>query len=323
MNARLRRPEIESRNSEPLKKGLGRAISTLAEDGFYYSSSTATRDSRKAFTEQMAKGRLDSLLNSPCLMKETPISRIHQCPRNDHVSIQEDLPVPLRRELPFGRDEQLGDRSLLGNPTFSTPRQSLSKVINANRTPASSSAISKDRPCSLRTKKIFELRLDDFKINPHANEGYEFAFSDVVRDKDSRACLPGCIDLHCCGKKFRSLALSQRPDPPLTATQRQEEQKLLENYLGDYAFRLAGMSKEERAELWVEAKTRELADKYGKHRQRYPRMRSPPGFWNADFPDTQELEADKEEAEMRERRALDERYREAMRPGGRWKFRDE
>ena len=323
VNTRLRRPEIENAKSEPLKKGLGRAISTLAEDGFYYGPSTAIFDPRKALTERVAKGRLDSLLNSPSIMKETHISRIHQRPRNGNVSIQEDLHVPLRRELPFGRDGQLGDRSLLGNPTFSTPRQRLSKLTTPIRAPGSLSAVSRGSPYSLRTKKVFELRLDDFKINPQANEGYEFAFSDVVRDKDSRACLPGCIDMHCCGKKFRSLALSQRPDPPLTATQRQEEQKLLENYLGDYAFRLAGMGKEERAELWVEAKTRELADKHGKHRQRYSRMRSPPGFWNADFPDTQELEADKEEAEMRERRALGERYREAMRPGGRWKFRDE
>jgi hypothetical protein len=83
------------------------------------------------------------------------------------------------------------------------------------------------------------------------------------------------------------------------------------------------MSKEERAEIWVEAKTRELANKYGKHRHRFSRMRSPPGFWNADFPSTQELDADRAEAGKRENELIQDRYREAMRSGGRWLFRDE
>jgi len=52
-------------------------------------------------------------------------------------------------------------------------------------------------------------------------------------------------------------------------------------------------------------------------------MRSPPGFWNADFPSTQEMEAEREEAAKREKQTVQDRYREAMRPGGRWLFRDE
>jgi hypothetical protein len=109
----------------------------------------------------------------------------------------------------------------------------------------------------------------------------------------------------------------------LTAAQRQEEQKLLEEYLGDFAYRLGTMGKKERDELWVEAKTQELANRYGTHRFHYSRMRSPPGFWNADFPNTQELEQERSEAAQRERQTVRDRHREAMRPGGRWLFRDE
>jgi hypothetical protein len=129
--------------------------------------------------------------------------------------------------------------------------------------------------------------------------------------------------MHCCGKYFRPLAASQKPNPPLTAAQRQEEQKLVEGHLGDYSYRLATMTKAERAEIWLEAKTQELANKYGKHRHRFSRMRSPPGFWNADFPDTQDLEAERAEAAKRERATVEERYQEARRPGGRWVFRDD
>jgi hypothetical protein len=170
---------------------------------------------------------------------------------------------------------------------------------------------------------LSELKLDDFKINPQANEGVNYAFSDVVRDKGERAALPGCTDPHCCGEEFRALAISQRPNPPLTSEQRRQEQRLLEEYLGDHAYQLTAMTRQERTNVWIDAKTHELANKYGKHRHRYSRMRSPPGFWNADFPSTQEIEDEKLEAAKRERRTVEERRREAMRPGGRWVFRDE
>ncbi|PHH88013.1 hypothetical protein CDD83_8119 [Cordyceps sp. RAO-2017] len=175
----------------------------------------------------------------------------------------------------------------------------------------------------MRGRPLSELQLDDFKINPVANDGHDFAFAEVVRDKGERACLPGCTDPHCCGKQFKGLAAAERPDAPLTPAQRLEEQRLLEWYLGDDAYRLAGMGRDERAELWVEARAQELANKYGRHRHRFSRMQSPPGFWNADFPSTQELRADREEAARRERKAVAERYREASRAGGRWIFRDE
>ncbi|KAL3963279.1 hypothetical protein ACCO45_000283 [Purpureocillium lilacinum] len=229
-------------------------------------------------------------LASPSAAEDAIISRSAK-KRRGLLSSDERLPIPQRRELPFDKVSSTEEAVYIG-------------IFSTRQTPS-------------------ELRLDDFKINPLANDGHDFAYTEVVRDRDDRACLPGCTDMHCCGKQFRALALSQRPDPPLTPAQRVEEQKLLEEYLGDYAYRLATMNREERDELWVEAKTQELANKYGKHRHRFSRMQSPPGFWNADFPSTQELEADKAEAAKREKQAIMERYREAMRPGGRWMFKDE
>ncbi|PTB68574.1 SAE2-domain-containing protein [Trichoderma citrinoviride] len=280
----------------PPKATLARGIATLAEDGAFYGKERLNRALEAMQTPtSMAKGRLNTLLNTSTPDNAATISRTPQARHSERTSGEHtplDLLFPEPRELPFEK----------------MMRQTKKRRVST---------------AGLRHKPLSELRLDDFKVNPLANEGQDFAFSEVVRDKNERAALRGCTDMHCCGKHFRALALSQRPDPPLTAAQRQEEQKLLEEYLGDDAWRLASMAKDERDELWVKAKTEELANKYGRHRHRFSRMQSPPGFWNADFPNTQELAADKEEALKREKRAIAERHREAMRPGGMWLFRDE
>lgn len=325
VNRRISRPLVDkpaARSSRALNHG----ISTLAEDGGVYKhTNNAGQQRGSGVTTPVPKGRLDALLNTPSAPEEGTINRSIQKPRDgtntpgSARNLSNDLNIPGRRELPFEklkrqRENQstgTGNRSNLNSPRLQA---------QDTRSPL---AQKKGSTSLLRNKPPSELRLEDFKINPQANEGHDFAFSDVVRDKGDRACLPGCTDMHCCGKQFRALALSQQPNPPLTAAQRQEEQKMLEEYLGDYSYKLATMDKEERDELWVEAKTQELANKYGKHRHRFSRMRSPPGFWNADFPNTQELEAERAEAGKREKQAVQERYREALKPGGRWKLRDE
>lgn len=308
---------------KPLDKGLSHGIAVLAEDGGMYKKAINVTLANPKGISPAIKGRLDTLLNSPSPAEDsTSITRSARRLCDPPVTPSEELAIPKPRELPF---EKSARQSMRGSnaATPQAPRTPLSERTNTFQKSKPCPQSTKGYRALLRNKPVSELRLDDFKINPQANEGHNFAFSEVVRDKDERACLPGCVDMHCCGKQFRALALSHRPDPPLTAAQRQEEQRLLEEYLGDYAYRLATMTREERSELWVEAKTRELANKYGKHRNRFSRMRSPPGFWNADFPSTQELETDKSEAANRERQTVQERHREAMRPGGRWIFRDE
>lgn len=309
-----------------IKPGLSHRITALAEDGGFYSEDREEKTGKNPCAiGTTPQNRLNTLMNSPSTSDEPtiarPSKRIRGLSRQDGRML-DDLAVPQRRELPFERERDLRDKSD-GRSTPVTTRPGISSLLTPAQEARSPLAHKKSSSSLIRNKPPSELRLDDFKINPLVNDGHDYAFTEVVRGKDDRACLPGCTDMHCCGKQFRALALSQRPNPPLTATQRQEEQKLLEDYLGDYAYRLATMSKEERSDLWIEAKTQELANKYSKHRHRYSRMRSPPGFWNADFPSTQELEADREEAAKRERQAIQERYREAMRSGGRWLFRDE
>ncbi|KAL6922104.1 hypothetical protein ACHAP8_003573 [Fusarium lateritium] len=314
VNRRVVRPGKE-KPITPLRKGLDRGISTLADDGEAYRQNKGT--------DATPKGKLNALLNNSGA-QDAPAARLTPRSAARPNTIAEDLAIPGRRVLPFeaaGRAKARPPVQQMLTPNRTPAAASTSKVTPQNtRSPLASK---QGAQSGLRHKPLSQLRLDDFKINPQANDGHDFAYTDVIRDRDERSRMQGCTEMHCCGKKFRHIAESQRPNPPLTAAQRQEEQKLLEDYLGDNAYKLGTMDKKERDELWVEAKTQELSNKYNTHRYNYSRMQSPPGYWNADFPDTQELQQERLEAARREKQTVKDRHREAMRPGGRWLFRDE
>ena len=176
----------------------------------------------------------------------------------------------------------------------------------------------------LRYRPLDKLGLRDFKINQQYNNGYDYAFTDVVRNQAERRCLPGCTKPECCGSVFRALAeAAWDPDKPPTASQEEAEMRLLKEFLGDNAHKIRNMTKAEKDETLLQAKTRELANKHGKHRHAYERRRSPPGFWRLDFPSTQEEREDRQKIEQAERDLVAQRYKEAMRPGGAYAFRDE
>jgi hypothetical protein len=193
------------------------------------------------------------------------------------------------------------------------------------RTPKDIGAFNADGPSKepLRARPVHLLGLEHFKVNPSFNQGSDYAFTDVVRGRELRKCLPGCTKPECCGDKFRKFIEFTRAHEQQTFSQEEENVRLLEDYLGDNKGRLRSMTQREKEELLIQAKARELANKASKHRHAYERRRSPPGFWRSDFPSTQELLSDRQEAANRERELVQERYEEAMRPGGRWLFRDE
>jgi hypothetical protein len=187
----------------------------------------------------------------------------------------------------------------------------------------SRSAEAKDsRP--LRERPLQELSIEHFKVNPKYNQGYDYAFADVVRGRQQRRCLPGCTKPECCGVKFQKFVeLTRIPDGERRESQEERDRHLLEEYMGDNRDKLRTMCQSEKEQIMIRAKARELANKTGKHRQAYERRLSPPGFWRVDFPDTQETKLDRLEAAKLERELVCQRYEEALRPGGKWIFRDE
>ena len=70
-------------------------------------------------------------------------------------------------------------------------------------------------------------------------------------------------------------------------------------------------------------RVQQFADRFGKHRQRFERRTTPPGFWRTEMASTQEEAADRAEAKRMEREEVERRWRDAVGGGGRWIFRDE
>lgn len=215
---------------------------------------------------------------------------------------------------------------------YPTPTTSVAKRSAVHHLPTAETpdvVLPDDEP--LRARPLRRLRLDDFKVNPAFNHGYDYAFDEVVRSRDQRKCLPNCTRPECCGTTFEKLVelggfVTPRK-PGLWSSspvdEADEEVGLVEEYLGYDRTRINCLAEDEKRKLVIQAKAKLFANEHGRHRQAYERNTSPPGFWRTDMPTTQELEEDRKAAHQVTRRKLEDRYREAMRPGGRWMFRDE
>lgn len=169
----------------------------------------------------------------------------------------------------------------------------------------------------LRDRPWYSLQLDDFRINP-SFMGTNYAFSETFRGREQRRCLVGCTRPECCGDTLRkTIEMGAAPT-------RQNDGEVLEAYLGrNHAQIMASYSPDKRKDVLVQARTQALANQYSKHRHAYERPRTPPGFWRTDMPSTQEAEQDRARAHEMHLQKVEERWREAMRDGGRWLFRDE
>jgi hypothetical protein len=295
----------------PIRAGwtMRSGIADVAEETVESFYSPKPRQAGNGLHQTPAQGRLHSLLNdgSPkktaAVLSPARLRRDNADPRFDKENIESMAP------------EESRDVLVKPSPT----------VEAFTATPLRRHAQDKGnlaKPSRLRDRPLAELRPEDFKVNARSNNGYGYAFDEVVRNREERAELAGCTDPNCCGRQFRAMAESELSAGGPGILSRVADIKMMKNYLGTEDYRLVEMTREERQETWLKAKIQDLADRYGRHRHRFARRPSPPGYWNPDFPSTQEIEKSKEEAERVERGLVEDRWREAMR-GGRWLFRDE
>lgn len=186
---------------------------------------------------------------------------------------------------------------------------------------------------TLRSKPRKFLRPEDFKINPIHNHGYAHPVSEVVRNRDQRSCMPGCTRPNCCGTAIRNIVAmgGHFPAPKNSGFSKDipleydpdDDERCLQAYVGDDYPRLKNLPWEDKEELLWAARTEQFANAYGKHRYQYGRQQTPPGFWDADMPSTQQEKKNKTIAKAMQKAKVAEMHREAMKPGGRYKFRDE
>ena len=186
----------------------------------------------------------------------------------------------------------------------------------------------------LRSRPVHRLRREDFKINPSANQGIGYAYREVVRKRRERRCLPNCDRPDCCGDAFKRLidiagpfprqnrGLFESAPPDDQCSKEGYDYSMLKSYMGDNFHAWSRMSEEEKKEEWGRAQVWDLGHRFGKHKAT-GRQRTPPGYWKVDVDSTQEAKEQREEADKMAREEVAERWREAMRPGGIWKFADE
>ncbi|KAK4033862.1 DNA repair protein endonuclease SAE2/CtIP C-terminus-domain-containing protein [Parachaetomium inaequale] len=298
-------------HASPIRAGwtMRSGIADVAEETVESFYSPKPRQAGNGLHQTPAQGRLHSLLNdgSP---KKTAAFLSPARLRRDNADLRFD-----KENIENVAPEEGHD--VLVKPSPAVKASTATPLRRHNQDKGNPS-----KPGRLRDRPLAGLRPEDFKVNARSNNGYGYAFDEVVRNREERAELAGCTDPNCCGRQFRAMAESELGAGGPGILSRVADIKMMESYLGAEAYRLVEMTREERQETWLKAKIQDLADRYGRHRHRFARRPSPPGYWNPDFPSTQEIEKSKEEAERVERGLVEERWREAMR-GGRWLFRDE
>ena len=138
------------------------------------------------------------------------------------------------------------------------------------------------------------------------------------KTKAARRCLPGCINPACCGEFLDAARHGLLPP-----SSKSDAQVLEDMFGSSYAEIMASYPPHKHAELLIQARAQEFANEHGKHRNTFERAATPPGFWRTEMPSTQEELEDRRKAEEMERMKTEGMWREAMRGGGRWLFRDE
>lgn len=175
----------------------------------------------------------------------------------------------------------------------------------------------------LRARPLHRLTVDDFRINPAYSD---FAYREPIRTLDEKRAVGGCTDRHCHRCKDQRQFVQESGYQTLRKpgeSADEADERILEDFVGGDNRRLKRMTKEERTEMLWQAKAKEFADQYGKHRQAFARPRDAPGLWDVDFPNTQEEERRREAARLIDKEDAKERYFEALKTGGKYVFADE
>ncbi|KAG5518517.1 hypothetical protein PMAC_002913 [Pneumocystis sp. 'macacae'] len=148
-----------------------------------------------------------------------------------------------------------------------------------------------------RAFKSTEKCLDDYIINLDRNNNIPYAYDEVVRGKESRKHLLACACDNCI-KFFEAHGPIATIPKPKWRSPSKEKVHLESNRKHIY----------------------ENLQQVSRHRAAFFRAKTPPGFWESDFPNTQQEQEYRKQAEIQNRERLKERELEAER-GGRWKKR--
>lgn len=318
------KPRTKARRTGPRDKIL--LVSEDGDDGFSQNATHSGHPQNVLLRGLPADDRLDDLLNGP-LPDQVPVlprlvapAEILSSNQNRPSSAQLRTPVSVvKRTSPVKPTTNLR-RAPVRAKTPPSERAASAVGHVAGRAIGGDKSPPPVRPEEepLRIRPVATLRLEDFKINPKYM-GTDFAFADTIRGRDARQNLHACTRADCCGGALEKVIRMGG-----TAMSGRTDAHALEAFIGP-AWRalMGGQRPEEAKRLLLQAHAFCFANEHGKHRQAFERRSTPPGYWRADFPTTQEQATDRKTADEMQRKEVEDRHREAMREGGRWMFRDE
>ena len=322
------------------------AVPALAEDGedpgVSGKRSWPDKGSKKETKASDAHHRLGALLSEHPTIKAVPplplpkerdTPRTAAFPRTPLSRVKQQHRAPgTPATLPFKKRAPLGTLTSMNPPMTesSSPSSAPTKIPSAKPMFHKPSKVDKTPDMQLeqeplRSRPLHRLRLEDFKLNPAHSD---FAYHDSIRNHDEKKLLSGCTKPHCprCKDLRKFIENSDYAHLSLHQDHSDEneiDKNLILDHLGGDIQRLENLTEKERKEILTEAKVRQFADRFGKHRTLFGRAKSPVGFWDVGFPSTQEEERNREEARGRGREMVEERYWEAIRKGGMWVFADD
>ncbi|KAK6497055.1 hypothetical protein TWF506_004539 [Arthrobotrys conoides] len=149
-----------------------------------------------------------------------------------------------------------------------------------------------------------------YRINKTKNEGFDFAFSEVVRDKARKDCLPKCVKECCRDLASGKLYEMWKPPAPYESAK--------------FGARDSSPPDEEEAEVrnneqykeWNNAREKSERNlQFGRHRAQHQKAAEVMGYWESDFPTTQLLEEQRKESERRHMEKGFDRYEQATKGG--------
>lgn len=148
-----------------------------------------------------------------------------------------------------------------------------------------------------------------FRINKNKNDGLDFAFGEVVRDKARKDCLPKCVK-ECC-RDLASGKLHEMWNPPAPYTSAKFGAR--DSSPPDEG---AEAKKNDQYNEWNRA--REKSERnlhFGRHRAQHQKAAEVMGYWESDFPTTQQLDEQRKESERRYVEKGFDRYEQATKGG--------
>lgn len=299
-----RTPSIYKKN-RIRRTGINDKIAMLSEDG---EESPGKRNSTEA--KKTSARRLDAILQEPTKRHGPMTPSNNKAPLRGTISHKS----PEEVVIPGVKGQGQSKATTKINATHALKSRAGDILFHGAKSPPH--VRPEDEP--LRIRPLATLRLEDFKVNPRYM-GSDFAFADTLRGRDQRRELHTCTKADCCGDTFcKVIELGG------TAMSGKTDAQALELYLGPFwTDVISSYGPDERKHLVNQAHVHVFAEQNGKHKHAFERRSTPPGFWRTDMPTTQESSQDRAQARRMESDAVEERWREALRPNGRWMFRDE